>query len=176
MAARAQGAVEFLPSELERGGTPHTPKVMPVKIVVHQECKDVPMVLADWCEPILRAGHVPQTERLGNFKAIDSVAKRRRKGRTLGSRAKRARSTNRVLGIHRTGNPSGKGVRGTRVLRSGLRGGRLKDIDLFAYKRWREARPDGTASSGGRKRLRAGEALGKRMECPPAADCLVGLG
>lgn len=173
-----KGAVEFLPSELNEEGTPHTPKVMPVKIVVHQECKDVPMVLAGiGVNQYYAQGTFRKLNDWGNFKAIDSVAKRVGKGEHWDLEQNGPDQLIECLGSTELETLVAKVFEAHGCFVPAYRGGAMKDIDLFAYN-------DGAKPvQMGPLIIPAGESVSvqvKRwangMECPPAADCLVGLG
>jgi hypothetical protein len=175
---RPAGAVKFLSSQTDESGHQNTPKVMPVEIVAHRPCKDVPHVLAGiGSNQFYTRGTFRQMNDWGNYKAIDWVAGRVGQGEHWDLAKHGPDQLLECLSSTELETLVAKLFEAHGCFVPAYRGGMMKDIDLFAQNEGTQPirvgpltiRPRGSVSIQVKR-------WAEGMTCPDSADCLVGLG
>jgi hypothetical protein len=130
---KPDGEVDFLLSEPNELGNPHTPKAMPVKILKHRVAKDVPPVLASiTANQYLTRGTFRQISDWGNYKAIDCMVGGPYEGEHWVGKQGPAQLFE-CLGSIELETLVAKLLEAYGCFVPAYRGGLMKDIDLFGY-------------------------------------------
>jgi hypothetical protein len=172
---KPNGHVVFLPSELNEEGNPHTPKAMPVEILIRKSMAKAPLVLAGiTANRFLSSGTFRRITDHGNLKALDCFSDNLSDGDHWPKSTFTADDLLGCLGSTEMETLVAKCLEELGCFVPAYRGGNLKDIDLLAY------------NETGRPILFAGISLKKevavqvkrkkgKMKCPPTCDLLVGM-
>lgn len=172
---KPKGQVVFLPSELNDEGNPHTPKAMPIEILVRKNMAKAPLVLAGiTANRFLSSGTFRRITDPGNLKALDCFTGISSNGDHWPKGIFTADDLLGCLGSTEMETLVAKCFEELGYFVPAYRGGNLKDIDLLAYNE--TGRPikfagiplkDEVAIQVKRKK--------GKMKCPPTCDLLVGM-
>lgn len=174
---RPDGDVSFLPSEAGSAG-PHTPKVMPVKILAHKKAKDVPLVLASiTANQFFTRGTFRKINDWGNFKAIDRAAGGPCKGEHWQPENQGPEQLIECLSSIELETLVAKLLEAKGCFVPAYRGGLMKDVDLIANNYSRAPINFAFLTLQPKKQVSFQiKRWADGMTKPSSVDCLVGLG
>lgn len=172
---KPNGQVVFLPSEINEEGNPHTPKAMPVEILICKSMAKAPLVLAGiTANRFLSSGTFRRITDHGNLKALDCFSGNLSDGGHWPKSTFTADDLLGCLGSTEMETLVAKCLEELGCFVPAYRGGNLKDIDLLAYNE--TGGPISFAGISLKKEVAVQVKRKKgKMKCPPTCDLLVGM-
>ena len=172
---KPNGRVVFLPSELNEEGNPHTPKAMPIEVLVRKSTAKAPLVLAGiTANRFLSSGTFRRITDHGNLKALDCFSGNTCEGAHWPKSTFTADDLLGCLGSTEMETLVAKCLEELGCFVPAYRGGNLKDIDLLAYNE--TGKPIFFAGIPLEKEVAVQVKRKKgKMKCPPTCDLLVGM-